>query len=130
DPRALPREVSLPPSSRGSAALDAHRDALADPDAERGHPALRVSRVHRVEERDEDAAAARADRVAERDGSTTYVDLLGVELEAPDARDRLRGERLVELDEVEAPDVPSRASERLLAGGDRPLAHEVRLDAR
>ena len=61
-----------------------------------------------VEQRAEDARAARADRVAERDRAAVDVDARGVELEPADARERLRGERLVQLDEIEVVDASSR----------------------
>ena len=80
--------------------------------------ASRSRALHRVDERDEDAAAARADRVSERDRAAADVDARRVELEAADARDRLRRERLVELDEIEVLRrvQPARASAFLPAG--------------
>src|SRR5690242_15772434 len=64
-----------------------------------------------------------------RNRASVDVHLLRVEAELLDARDRLRGERLVELGEIDALRREPGACERLLARGDRPEAHVARLDA-
>src|SRR5207244_5782853 len=55
-------------------ALDHHRDPLPATDAERGDAEPGVARAHGVEEGHEDATAARADRMAERDRAAVHVD--------------------------------------------------------
>ena len=69
------------------------------------------------------------ERVAERDRPAVDVDLLGIEPELVDAHDRLRGERLVELDEVEVVDADAGPLERLACRRDRPDAHDRGIDA-
>ena len=55
----------------------------------------------RVHQRRQDARAARADRMAERDGAAVHVDLRRVEAELADDGQRLRSERFVQLEEIE-----------------------------
>ena len=59
--------------------LDRHPDAVAAAEAERRDAALQVAPLQRVEQRRQHAPAARADRVAERDGAAVHVDLLRVD---------------------------------------------------
>src|SRR5690348_1869351 len=93
---------------RGSAALDAHRDAHAAADAERGEPLLHVPLLHLVEERHQDARSGGADRVPQRDRAAVDVDLRDVPAEVLVDRAGLRGERLVRLDELEIVGLPAR----------------------
>ena len=55
--------------------FDGERDAVAAAEAERRDAALQVAPLQRVEQRRQHARAARADRVAERDGAAVDVDL-------------------------------------------------------
>ena len=80
-----------------------------------------------MQERDDEPRAAHPERMAERDRTTVHVHLRAVEAELAHHRDRLRRERLVQLDEVEVGDgdaaalvvMSDRAVERL---GVTPLA--------
>jgi hypothetical protein len=54
-----------------------------------------------VQQRDEDAGAGRADRVAERDGAAIDVDAGWVEPKFGDDGEALRGEGLVDLPQVD-----------------------------
>ena len=65
--------------TRRGSALDDEGERLAAADAERGEPALRVAVLHRVEQRRQDARAARADGMPERDRAAADVHLLRVE---------------------------------------------------
>src|SRR5215204_901755 len=65
----------------GASPLYCERHAIAAAEAQRGDAALRVAAFHRVEERGEDAAAARADGVAQRDRAAVDVDLLFADAE-------------------------------------------------
>src|SRR5207249_2572511 len=56
-----------------SGTFDRQRDAVAAAEAERRDTARQVAPLQRVQERRQDAAAARADRVAERDGAAIHV---------------------------------------------------------
>src|SRR3712207_1985479 len=103
-----------------SDALDAHRDGVAAAEAERGESRARVAVLHGVQQRREHARAARADRVAERDRAAVHVDAVPVPAEPLPVGERLRGEGLVRLDELEVADLAAR------------LLHEVahRVDGR
>jgi hypothetical protein len=81
--------------------LEDRRDALAAADALGGEGvALGFAREQRRRLAG-DAGAGGAQRVAERDGAAVEVDLGDVEAELVDAGQRLRSERLVELDDVD-----------------------------
>src|SRR2546423_10686649 len=83
--------------------LDRERHALAYADAHGGERALGAGRAYLMRRRDAKPRARHAERMAERDGATVRVDVLGIvgEPELAQARERLRGERLVQLDPVE-----------------------------
>ncbi len=66
-----------------------------------GHAAPQLLRAQRVHERRQDARAARADRMAERHGPAVDVHLRRVEAELARDRQRLHGERLVQLEEID-----------------------------
>ena len=57
-------------------------------------------RAELVEQRRDDPCPGRPDRVAQRDRAAVHVDLRPVEPELAPVRQRLRGERLVDLDQV------------------------------
>ena len=65
----------------------------------------------------------------ERDRSAVGVDDLGVESEPAYARERLRRERLVDLDRAEVVGRPAGAGQRLLARRHRTEDHDVRRHA-
>src|SRR6516162_10879166 len=94
-------------------ALDAHGDAHAAADAQRGEAFLGVALLHFVEQRDQHARAGRSDRMANRDRTTVDIDLAGVPAKVLVDRAGLGGKRLVCFDEVEVADGPA----RLLEGG-------------
>ncbi len=90
-------------------------------------------------QRGHDAGAGHAERVAERDRAAVDVELLARDAEVLGRRDHLRGERLVDLDEVDVVDrSASRASSawRHASIGPRPMIsglsarHAARDDAR
>ena len=72
-----------------------------------------------VDERAEDAGARGADRVAERDGAAVDVDAVLVDAEHPDRVQRHRGERLVDLPQVDVARLQARLVQRLLAARGR-----------
>ena len=71
--------------------------------------------LQRAEQRDHDARAARADRVAERDRAAVHVHDLVRQLELAHRRHRHRGERLVDLPEVDLLRRSSRPSSATLS---------------
>ena len=103
----------------GSVALDAHGDAHAAADAQRGEALLGVAALHLVQQRVEHARAGGADRMADGDGAAVDVDLVGVPAEALVDGAGLGGEGLVGLDQVEILDRPAGFLQRLLGRRDR-----------
>src|SRR5207248_6849583 len=81
--------------------LDQQRVALATAGADRCETEAAAVAAQLVHHRAEDAAAARADRVAERDRTTVDVDDLFVGSEHPRRVERYGGERLVDLDTLD-----------------------------
>src|SRR5207253_4535694 len=63
--------------NRRSNPFDRERDAVAAAQAERRDAAREISPLQRVQERRQDAAAARADRVAQCDGAAVHVHFFG-----------------------------------------------------
>src|SRR3954452_8049258 len=87
----------------GSAAIhfDDDRVALATARADRRDTQAAAAAPKRVPERAEDATAGRADRMTERDRPTVHVHLRLVDAEHSHGIERDRGERLVDLEEVD-----------------------------
>src|SRR5262249_7385455 len=83
---------------------------------------------HGVEERHQDARAARADRMPEGDGATVDVDARLRDTQLPQHAERLRGERLVQLPEVDLFAPEASAGQRLLGSRPWPHAHDRRID--
>ena len=78
--------------------LQHHRQALPDPDADRGHAPALAGLGQPPGQGAEDPAARRAERVAHGDRPALGVDDLGIDLPGVDAGQGLDRERLVELD--------------------------------
>ena len=104
--------------------------ALADADAQRREPVAAAAAAQLVRERDDEPGAAHAERVAERDRAAVDVHALLVEAEVAHDGEALRGEGLVQLDQVDVADLHARARQQLAHGGNRPDAHDARVDAR
>src|SRR6185369_9193700 len=104
------------------------RQTLADADAKRRDSSLRLPAAHLMQHRHHDAAPRRPERMSQRDRSAVDVELGVVEPKLALTGERLRGERLVDLDEIEIGDLPAGATEGLLDRGDRTDAHIARLD--
>src|SRR5881396_909714 len=115
---ALARRLEQP--GRAHAAADAHGD-----DA----PAL-LPPAQLVEQRPGHARAGHAVGVADRDRAAVRVELLGVDAEAVAAVDDLRGEGLVQLDDVDVLELEPRMLEQLRHREDRPDPHLVGLAGR
>src|SRR4030067_1134446 len=81
--------------------LDDGSDALADANAHGCQAVTAAAFFHLVDQRCHDARAAAAERMAERDGAAVDVQFLQVDAELPGASQHLRGERLVDLDEID-----------------------------
>ena len=85
---------------------------------------------HLVGQRQHDAGAAHPDRMAQRDPAAVDVQPVSVELQLALAGDHLRGERLVDLDQVDIGEREPGRLEHLLRGRDRPDAHDLGRHAR
>ena len=81
-----------------------------------------------VQQRDDEPRAAHPERMADRDRAAVHVHLRLVDPELAHDRERLRGERLVQLDEVEVADREPGAVEQLAHRGHRPDPHHARVD--
>src|SRR2546428_13221106 len=68
--------------------------------------------------------------MAKRDAAAVDVDLLGIELQLADAGDCLRGESLVQLDEIDLIDCETGAFERLLGRRYGTKSHAARIYTR
>src|SRR5262245_4033748 len=122
-----------PPDGAGCASglhvLDQDRDALTAADAGRRDAAAQLLPAQLVHQRQDEAGAGGAERVAERDRPAVHVDLPAVELELLLAAQVLRRESLVDLDAVDVADRELRDVEAAPDGGHGPDAHLGRVDA-
>src|SRR4051812_5653518 len=94
-------------------ALDQRRDSLPDSDAHRRKTVTRPSAAHLVHERRHDARAAAAERMTERNRAAVRIDAFLRNPELSDTGNRLRSERLINLDDVDLFDAQSGALQRL-----------------
>src|ERR1051326_495206 len=115
---ALVRRLEQP--RRAHPAADAHGD---DPPSLLSPPEL-------VEQRSDHSAAGHAGGVADRDRAAVRVELLGVDAEPIAAVDHLRGERLVQLDDVDLVEAHAVDLQELRHREHRADAHLVRLARR
>src|SRR5438094_3717377 len=112
-----------------SEALDGKGYSVAAAEAEGGDAALEVAALQFVEQRDEDARAARADRMAERDGAAIHINFFGIESELARDGDRGDGKRFVQFHEIDAlVAVPAGFREQLFHGVHRRHHHPLRPD--
>ena len=89
-----------------------------------------ASRVREaVQEGRGQAGAGAPERVADRDRAAVDVEPLVVDAERPRRREHLRGERLVELDQVDVVDGQARAGQGHARRVDRSEAHDLRRQA-
>src|SRR5581483_6892490 len=98
---------------RLDAAREERRLSLADPDAECGEAVASAASAQLVQERDDEPRAAHPERVTESDRTAVHVHLPLVETKLADDDERLRGERLVQLDEVDLFEADAGALEQL-----------------
>src|SRR4051794_38444383 len=95
-------------------ALDDHGHALATAAAHRLQAELLVVELEAVDQRAGDAGAGHAEGVAHGDGAAVHVQLVLVDAEVAGGRDDLRGERLVDLEQVDVADAETGPLQRLL----------------
>src|SRR5580704_8323954 len=99
--------TTIPSSSRVqrivvlSDTLDHRRDAHPGADAQRREAVATTSPLEFVEQRADDHAAGRTERMAHRDRATVDVHLLELEVHLLGEPEHDGGERLIDLDQVE-----------------------------
>src|SRR3954447_19326427 len=98
---------SMPPGKMLSLSLDGQCNAHATPDAQRGDALLGVAALHFVQQRHQDAAARRTNGVTDRDRAAIDVDLAGVPAHLVVDGAGLRGEGLVDLEQIEVLRLPA-----------------------
>src|SRR5919204_52230 len=97
----------------GSDPLDDRRDPLPAADAERGEAVALLTLAQLVHQRQREARAGCAERMAQRDRAAIHVRALAIEPEVLLHREVLRREGLVDLDEVHVGHLETRPLERL-----------------
>ena len=100
------------------------RHAHAAADAEGGQPVAQLAPFQLVHQRAEDHRPGRAQRVAECDRAAVDVDLLGRYPQVAQELQHHRGERLVDLEQVDVLDAEAGPVERLTGGRRRPGEHD------
>ena len=105
-------------------------DALADADAHRRQAVAPAGAAQVMSQRGDDAHAAATERVTDGDRSALLVDDRRIELRPlAQAGQRLRGERLVQLDRGEVAPTDPGSPQRRARCLDRADAVQVRIDA-
>src|SRR5579859_5597264 len=89
------------------------RGALATAHAHRHHAILRIPALHLAQNGGRELRARAAQRMAERNRPAIDVDLFEIQSRAPDHRQRLHREGLVQLDQVDIVELQSRKRQRL-----------------
>src|SRR4029450_8219401 len=108
--------------------LEDGRDALAATDAHGHQGAVSAGAGQLVQRLHGQDAAGRADRVAERDAAAVRVGALRRQLQVAHDRQRLRGERLVDLEHVDVLDLDPLLVQHRAHGRRRPDTHVARPD--
>src|SRR5262245_52298468 len=86
---------------RRSCPLEDGRGTHAASDAHAHEAVPAAPALHLVEERRRQLRAGAAERVAERNRAAVHVEAVGIDGQLAEARDHLRREGLVELDEID-----------------------------
>ena len=103
-----------------STAFEQRGLTLADADAQRRQPVAAAAASKFVKERDDEPGAAHAERMTDRDRAAVHVHSLCIEPELADTT-RLRGEGLVQLDQVDLADATPARSSSLRTAGTGPI---------
>src|SRR5712692_5744115 len=105
------------------------RDALTHADAHGRQAVLRVAVLHLAHQRSDQPRAAAPQWMAQRDGAAVHVDALVVEAEQAHASERLRCERLIELDHLHVARLEAGLLQGLEGRWHRPDTHVVGVNA-
>src|ERR1700687_293692 len=109
--------------------LDDGRGAHAAADAQRDQRGRFVGALELVEHGTENHRTGGAERMAERDGAAIDIDLGVVDVEGLHVAQHHRGERLVQLEQIDVGFLHARALEQLFGDIDRTGQHHRRLPA-
>src|SRR6185369_15866295 len=109
--------------------LHDRRDPLPDADAHRREAPTPAGPDELVAEHRDQPRPAHPERMAEGDRPAVDVDLRRIQTELVDANERLRRERLVQLDQIEVADRDSGPLECLARRRNRSVSHDRRVDA-
>src|SRR5205823_13758144 len=109
--------------------LEDRRQALSYPEAERRDAARGAGASHLVDQRRGQAGAAATKRVTNRNRAAVDVQFCVVDAQLALAGEGLRGERLVQLEQVDAVERQFRAQKRLAHRGHGSEPHERGIDA-
>src|SRR3954452_13108568 len=95
--------------------FERERYALPHADAHGGKRALATALLQAVDRGQRNARARHSERMPERDRAAVGIDVVGVigDAELPQAGETLRGERLVDLDQVEIADLETEPRHQL-----------------
>src|SRR5271155_2320054 len=104
--------------------LDNGRDSLADPDTHRRHAERDSAPAHLMRQRHHQPRPGASQRMAERDRAAVQVEALFVNFEIGVAREHLRGELLVDFEQVDVADFESRTRQRFVRRGYRTPSHD------
>src|SRR5919107_6073117 len=126
------RRSTSSPSLRLATALDYHGDALPDPYTHRGEPVSDLGAApHLMHQRRQDACPRAPERMSEGYRPAVGVEPLVLRVHPPlvEHRQRLRRERLVQLDKPHVVKGDARPIQRFARGWHRTYAHDPRRDA-
>src|SRR5205085_11955717 len=101
---------------RSAQAFQDHRHAVTAAATDGLQAELLVVEPQRVDQRGRDPRAGHAERVADRDRAAVHVQLVQWNVQFLVGRDDLRGERLVDLHQVDVTDTHAGPGQRLPAG--------------
>ena len=112
----LPEEVIF---NEKRLAFDGQRHPLPAAYTECGNPFAGIALFHFVDQRNQDPAAGRTDRMAQRDRAAVNVDPQGIPLQHFSDGDRLRGIGFVHFDQIHIRKLPPRALQAAAGRVDR-----------
>src|SRR5579884_3401082 len=96
--------------------LDSHRNGSAATETERCQTATATATAQFINERCQHAGATGADGMSKRDSSAVDIDTRPVPIEFFAVRQRLRGKRFVDLNQVEVADLHAGALQKAIDG--------------
>src|SRR5579885_1585883 len=109
--------------------LDKGSETLTAADAERRDTKRLISRLEVVDQRSDQASTAATERMPQSNRAAMRVELFHIDAKHFDDRERLGGERIVQLDDIDIAQLQARALEHFADRRDGADAHDVWSDA-